>query len=152
MQHKHLIQQIKYAFNNVTLSRGIGLHEARALDDYQTVTPEIKQLDQDIGSDWEAIPKEVLEQFSDALTFVDGKGMRYLLPAFMIAHLKGEVIPEPPLYYLIPSSEDPGLQNYVLQKLTCLSKKQQDVVIAFMKETGVDDAKVIQLLQFWGKE
>ena len=41
--------------------------------------------------DWAAIPVEVLNGAATSLTYVDAKGMRFHLPAYLIADLHGEL-------------------------------------------------------------
>ena len=85
-----LIETIRAAFKDVTLEDGVGLFEAQGLDDYKTpeACHELKQ--KDVKRNWEAIPAADLNQCYSSLSFFDPKGMRFHLPAFLIADLKGK--------------------------------------------------------------
>ncbi len=80
-----LISKITLAFQNTQLEKGITIHQARALDDYED--PELaRQIDAHLP--WQEIPDKWLENFSDVFAFMDGKGFRYYIPAYMIWCLK----------------------------------------------------------------
>ncbi|MEH1828183.1 DUF6714 family protein [Nostoc sp.] len=80
-----LIEQITAAFDGVKRSDGITLHEARALDDYADAQ-KARKLDSE--SQWQDIPDEWIEYFSDVFPFFDAKGFRYYIPAYIIWCLK----------------------------------------------------------------
>ncbi|MDX2240404.1 MAG: DUF6714 family protein [Leptolyngbyaceae cyanobacterium bins.302] len=80
-----LIEKITLAFQDVVLEDGVSLHEARALDDYQD--PKLaRQVDAHIP--WQEIPDEWIEKFHDVFAFMDAKGFRHAIPAYMIWCLK----------------------------------------------------------------
>ena len=89
LAHFH-IQNITDAFSGVTLGSGVGLHEARGLDDYETesVLKELSKKDERF--DWSKISTKDLNYFYSALSFVDAEGMRFLLPAILISEIKGQ--------------------------------------------------------------
>jgi hypothetical protein len=83
-----LIHRIHAAFAEVRREDGITLHEAIALDDYATAAEcqQARRLDTD--QHWTEIPDVWLEQFDSALCFLDAKGFRYYIPAYLIWALK----------------------------------------------------------------
>jgi hypothetical protein len=83
------------AFAGVQLDDGIGLEEARGLDDYADVRALARFRSADERDRWDNIPVEKLHRYNDTLGFFDAKGMRFHLPAFMIAHLRGQISPGP---------------------------------------------------------
>lgn len=80
---------IRDAFAGVTLGDGIGLGEAQALDDYASNEVRAACRADDEKSDWTAIAVEVLNQHSSSPSFFDAEGMRFHLPAYLIADLDG---------------------------------------------------------------
>lgn len=80
-----LIEQIREAFIEVNLEEGITLHEARALDDYED-TQKARMIDSHIH--WLDISDSWIENFCDIFAFLDPKGFRHYIPAYMIWCLK----------------------------------------------------------------
>jgi len=83
-----LIAEINEAFDGVTREDGITLHEAIALDDYasQEETMAARRLDRETR--WQEVPDEEICKCQSALSFLDWKGFRYYIPAFMIIGLR----------------------------------------------------------------
>jgi hypothetical protein len=80
---------IRKAFANVTLGNGIGLEEAQAIDDYATATVRAARRAKDERHDWAVLAAEDLDRYNSSLSFFDAEGMRFHLPAYMIAELEG---------------------------------------------------------------
>jgi hypothetical protein len=83
-----LIDEITAAFDGVSREDGTTLHQADAIDDRKSPEEELaaRQLDQE--QRWQDVPDKDIEACCQALTFMDEKGFRYYLPAFMIYGLK----------------------------------------------------------------
>ena len=81
-----LEQQIRSAFAGVTLGDGIGLWEAKSLDDYADDITRSQVRARDIRDDWSRIPAEDLPGWTaqTAMIFTDPEGLRFLLPVFLI--------------------------------------------------------------------
>jgi hypothetical protein len=88
-QRKALIKKITLAFQNTKLEDGITIHQARALDDYEDPQP-ARKIDSHLT--WPEIPDPWLENFSDVFPFMDAKGFRYYIPAYMIWCLKSQKV------------------------------------------------------------
>ena len=86
---QHLIHTIQQAFSSVTLGNGIGLSEGNAMDDYAPAEERACCRKQDEQTHWHKIPVELLNQYYVALCYFDPEGMRFHLPAFLIADLQG---------------------------------------------------------------
>ena len=86
-ERERVASWIKEAFRGVTLGNGVGLWEGRALDDYDDERGIASARLRDQRSDWSAIPVEDLCECESSLTFADQEGVRFLLPAFMLAEL-----------------------------------------------------------------
>jgi hypothetical protein len=81
---------IEAAFSGVTLGGGIGLQEAQGLDDYADAETLAAYRAKDEKDDWRRIPTAALRQCYSSLSFFDAEGMRFHLPAYLIADLRGE--------------------------------------------------------------
>jgi len=93
VKKEELIQSIKSAFEGVKLEDGTGLFESCAIDKYwlekdDAVRKEYRQKDE--VNDWSVIPIENMECGIGGHSFFDAKGMRFHLPAYMIAQLENE--------------------------------------------------------------
>ena len=82
---------IRDAFRGVVLGNGVGLWEGCALDDYEDANGIAKARSRDERVDWRAIPNDDLQYCESSLTFADPEGVRFLLPAFMIAQLNDKL-------------------------------------------------------------
>ncbi len=80
-----LIEKISVAFKDVVLEDGVSLHEARALDDYEDPI-QARQIDCKVR--WQEIPADWIEKFHDIFAFMDAKGFRHAIPAYMTWCLK----------------------------------------------------------------
>ncbi len=80
---------IRTAFRGVTLGNGVGLRQARGLDDYADSETLAKYRAEDEKKDWSRIPASELNRYGDSLSFFDPEGMRFHLPAYLIADLEG---------------------------------------------------------------
>lgn len=86
-----LIERIQSAFANAKRHDGITLHQAIAMDNYDSDEAVAAARLQDTEAHWTEIPRETLINFESALSFMDEQGTRYYLPAFMIAALEGHI-------------------------------------------------------------
>jgi hypothetical protein len=84
-----LVAETYEAFSGVTLGSGVGLLEADGLDAYATDQQLAEYRANDEKLDWKAIPLKRLNAYSHSLSFFDAEGMRFHLPAFLIADMRG---------------------------------------------------------------
>lgn len=87
---KDIQLQVESAFANVTLENGIGLWEAQGIDDYKSSTECLALRQHDEKLDWSIIPIQDLNHCYSSLSFFDAEGMRFHLPAFLVADLRNE--------------------------------------------------------------
>lgn len=85
-----LIERIATAFHGVVLGSGIGLQEAQGLDDYEDEETCATYRASDEKENWQSIPFEDLNKCHSSLSFFDAEGMRFHLPAYMTAELRGQ--------------------------------------------------------------
>jgi Cysteine-rich CPCC len=85
---------VEQAFAGVMLDGGVSLDEAELIDDY--ALPARTELDppprgHGRGPPWQELTRAALDRFPwGNFPFQDARGIRYHLPAFMVAHLRGE--------------------------------------------------------------
>jgi hypothetical protein len=87
---REMKSKIRAAFTGVKLGAGIGLYQAQGLDDYADETTCAAYRQKDEKDNWEAIPVAHLNECNSSLSFFDAEGMRFHLPAYLIADLDGE--------------------------------------------------------------
>ena len=85
-----LCAEIEKVFADVKLGDGIGLFEAQGLDDYADAETCARYRASDEKHDWRRIASEALRQCNSSLSFFDAEGMRFHLPRYLIAELRGE--------------------------------------------------------------
>ncbi len=83
MDTRTLISAIEDAFAHVELEDGVGIFEAEAIDDYAGEKLRAKARGNDIRDDWRKIPDDVIAEHYSAMAFMDEKGLRYAIPAYM---------------------------------------------------------------------
>lgn len=82
--HRKLIDEIEQAFADVSLDGGITLHQMDVLDDLWGEEQAMREAAlKDPETRWQDISPEKLSAFARSLTFLDPKGFRFHLPAFM---------------------------------------------------------------------
>lgn len=85
-----LCQLIREAFAGVTLGDGVGLLEAQGIDDRENEATCAAYRAKDEKEDWSRIPLPELNHWQSSPSFFDAAGMRFHLPAYLIADLRGE--------------------------------------------------------------
>ena len=83
-----LIAEITSAFDGVVREDGITLHQAIAIDDWRTPEEQLAARQLDTEQRWQDVPDDVIVACESALSFLDAKGFRYYLPAFMVCGLR----------------------------------------------------------------
>lgn len=132
MNEEDLISEIREAFKGVSLEEGIGIVEADAIDDYADKKKQEKARSLDERNNWENIPDEVISRASFSLCYVDEKGMKFSLPAYMVFLLKN---------YQVSDSASIDAVIYALDRISgpndkgwdFLSKEQKEIVAKFLK-------------------
>ncbi|MCW8129723.1 MAG: hypothetical protein KIS92_05155 [Planctomycetota bacterium] len=86
-----VIERIGRAFSDVRLEDGVSIRESRVIDDYGTLSERKKARARDTWVIWMDVPDDIIERHHVALCFMDDKGLRFHLPAYMrfaIRHFK----------------------------------------------------------------
>ena len=121
-----VISLVRRAFQGVTLGEGVGLRHGQGLDDYADERTLASYRTQDEKQDWSAIPVADLDRFHSSLSFFDAEGMRFHLPAYLIADLEGSLQTAEILFHLIYMA-----QNAASRFIT-LSPAQREAVREFL--------------------
>ena len=148
---QHLIHTIQQAFSGVTLGNGIGLSEGNAMDDYASAEERARCRKQDEQTHWHKIPVELLNQYYVALCYFDPEGMRFHLPAFLIADLQG-LFRFDLVYTFI------HLDEYKEQQFSLLNAQQKQAVAQYLcwiqtssnhYISSEDNVAIDEALLFW---
>ena len=121
-----LVSRIEEAFQGVTLGDGIGLQQAQGIDDYEDDETCAAYRRGDEKDDWKAIPTNELNRCNSSLSFFDAEGMRFHLPAYMIAELLGE-------YHFGMSFSLTYRGSHTDAQFSLLSQSQRTVVREFLE-------------------
>ena len=145
----HLITRIRAAFHGVTLGDGVGLAEGQAIDDYEDADTRAAVRAGDEKDDWSKFGPQLLRQCQSSLSFFDAPGMRFHLPAFLIAALREDI--DDPVFTLTypPSLERGGIFDL-------MSPEQRSVIrdyLLFMTgDPDEDDADLHAALHgYWSE-
>lgn len=140
MENSELQAAIKNAFSEVVLGGGIGLHEADAID--SRGTPEICTLarEQDEKLDWQKVPLKSLNRCFSSYNWLDAEGLRFYLPAMMLAEVSGDYG---------HTVGDRLASPHLNERYNLLSAEQRQVVIDFLNwclgygEYGNSESQII---------
>ena len=88
--NQEVCRAIEVAFAKVTLGGGVGLQEAQGIDDYADAQTRAAYRASDERDDWRRIPADALNRCHSSLSFFDAEGMRFHLPAYLLADLRGD--------------------------------------------------------------
>jgi hypothetical protein len=127
LTREQVIENIRVAFKDVVLGRGIGLIEGRAIDDYEGRNTRRAFRERDEKMDWEAIPVERLNKYYSSLSFFDAEGMRFHLPAFMKADIMEEASNGMIIFHLT------HLDDSKKEKFALLSSAQRAAVCDYLR-------------------
>ncbi len=126
MNKKYILQKIERAFADVVLGSGIGLNEAQAIDDYESSEVQAGFRLKDEKENWKLLDSNELQRCYSSLSFFDANGMRFHLPAYIIAELKEE-IDDLSIFHLT------HLNDYGKTKFTSLNNAQNESIVMFLE-------------------
>jgi hypothetical protein len=121
-----ILDLVRTAFQGVSLGQGVGLLQAQGLDDYADERTLAAYRAQDEQRDWSAISVDDLDQCSSSLCFLDDKGMRFHLPAYLVAELQSSLNRSDVLFHLVYADPD------ALTRFDALSATQDEAVRQFL--------------------
>ena len=100
---------IRSAFAGVSLGNGVGLWEAQAIDDHEPDKVRQAARARDVKDDWTSLTTADLAECESSLSFFDAPGMRFHVPAFMLAELDGHLGQGSTVFSLTSVYDDYGL-------------------------------------------
>ena len=121
-----VLKLIRAAFAQVQLGDGVGLRQGQGLDNYADDKTLVTYRSQDEKGDWSAIPAEDLDQCYSSLSFFDPEGMRFHLPAYLVADLAGTLRTADVLFHLT------HLTDYAMSRFDNLSDTQREAVREYL--------------------
>lgn len=125
-EKRRVLVLVRSAFQGVSLGEGVGLLQGQGLDDYADERTLASYRAKDEKHDWSAIPVADLDQCCSSLSFFDADGMRFHLPAYLVADLEGSLQTADVVYHLVhnvPCGES---------RFETLSPAQREAVRAFL--------------------
>jgi len=82
-----LIKEITTAFDGVKREDGVTLHEAMVIDGYGSLAARAEARKKDTEERWQDVPDKDIHDSDGVLSFLDEKGLRYYIPAYLIWYL-----------------------------------------------------------------
>jgi len=126
LEADELCRRVKEVFSGVTLGDGVGLFEGQAIDDYETDEVRREKRESDEVESWDQIKAEGLNRCYSSLCFFDAAGMRFHLPAFLIADLNGD-------YEMGMEFTLTHLSDYTKSQFALLNRDQRRVVREYLQ-------------------
>lgn len=120
-----LICLIRDAFHKVKLGRGVGLLESQGHDDHADDATLAAYRARDEKEDWSRIDPALLDRCTSSLSFFDAEGMRFHLPAFIVADLEG-MLSQDIVFYLTWAQGNES-------EFSLLNAQQRDAVGQFLR-------------------
>jgi hypothetical protein len=158
MKPEELICEIETAFAGVRREDGITLHEARIIDACGSDRQQRKARAKDIDTRWQDVPDEEIENHGEALCYLDIKGFRYYLPAYMrwsIKHYRtsASLSKDAPIYALTPWAEG-KVRAWQEERWSVFSLEQCRAILKYLRfmaeeSEGYADADAAQQAINW---
>lgn len=117
---------VRRAFQAVTLGEGVGLRQGQGLDDYADARTLASYRAQDEKHDWSTIPVADLDGCYSSLSFFDADGMRFHLPAYLVADLQDRLQTADVLFHLVYAADGAA------SRFDTLSPDQREAVREFL--------------------
>lgn len=102
---RHVLSLVRTAFARVILGEGVGLRQGQGLDDHADMRTLASYRAQDEKYDWSAISVADLDKCYSSLSFFDPDGMRFHLPAYLVADLEGSLQTADVLFHLVYAAD-----------------------------------------------
>jgi hypothetical protein len=136
MNADDLIVMIEHAFADVRRDDGVSMHEADVIDKYGSESERRKARLKDPDSRWQDVPDSEIEEHSEALCFLDLKGFRYYLPAYMrwtVRHFKtSDSFTADATIYALTLSDRTDLQKWEKERWVVFNDEQSRVILKFL--------------------
>ncbi len=157
-----LIEAIHNAFVDVRRGDGISLHEAMTIDNYRPLAVQQAARAKDTDTHWQDVPCETIWHCESALSFLDARGFRYYLPAFMCCGLRaleandvrGNLLIDTCQFHLLhePQTSQRNSQPANIARRYEFSAAQCEAISQFLAATTSalgDDALTLEAVAAW---
>ena len=124
-EEKRIADVIRSAFRGVSLGGGVGLMQGQGLDDYADAETIAEYRANDQKDDWTLLDPDRLNSCHSSLSFFDAEGMRFHLPAYLIADLEG-TLNQDIIFHLTYRADD-AMSRFIL-----LNPQQRNAVREFL--------------------
>jgi hypothetical protein len=151
LEARHVADLIRSAFRGVTLGGGVGLLQGQGLDDYEDTATLAEYRARDEKDDWSRIPAELLDRCYSSLSFFDPEGMRFHLPAYLLADLGGTTRTAdvtfhltytghgaPEKFVLLSAQQKTAVRQFLLLKLAAVTDGGDEPPCAAMIRAALD--------------
>lgn len=142
-------EEILRAFSGVVLGSGVGLGEAQGLDGYEDEEIRAARRREDEKDDWRHIRPADLNRCNSSLSFFDAEGMRFHLPAFLIADIDG-------VYEFGMAFHLTHLDSHGIGQFSLLSPEQRAAVRSYLQFISTSDEYAFErpailraLVEYW---
>jgi acyl carrier protein len=132
-----VLAQIVKAFANVTREDGVSLHEADVIDDYGTTSERSAARALDTENSWQGIPDSNIAHYYWILSFLDSKGFRYYIAAYMAWTIRNfdmtDSTSASSTVFALCLSKEPQLKQWALERFNALNAEQSKAVARFLE-------------------
>jgi hypothetical protein len=157
-----VIELIRHAFRDASRENGVTLHEALIIDQYGSAAERSAARKLDTDHHWADVPEQLIEANDSVLHFLDAKGLRYYLPAYMVWSLRHFQTSESfshnhPIcsLHLSPSGR---LRQWELDRFEVFNDEQARAICKFLRFMARQDEDIVfadearqALHAHWGK-
>lgn len=157
MHKEQLIEEINIAFKDVTLEDGIGINEAESIEmgERDATINKGRNQDRSWWTAWTDIEDKYVSSYSSVMDFMDSKGIKWVLPAYMtyiIKHYKeGSFSIDSTIYVLEAGAlGSDGVDIYTAEQKQVIAKFLQFMTTVGEEWVDVASAQVA-LDKIWGK-
>jgi hypothetical protein len=132
-----LVAEIERAFADVAREDGVTLHEADVIDDYGSAKQRIEARKLDTDTRWQDVPDDLIERSPSILSFLDPKGLRYYIPAYMRWSLRylnrSESVTIDFTIYTFDPGEDKELSDWHLERYQIFNADQSRAIARYLR-------------------
>jgi hypothetical protein len=132
-----VINEIRAVFNGVLREDGVSMHEAEVIDAYGSDEQRARARSRDTELDWENIGAQDIERHSQILPFLDPKGFRYYLPAYMVWALQNfgnsDSLSVDNTIYALQLPAKRNLREWQLERFKAFNRKQAYAILRFLR-------------------
>lgn len=157
LRKKNAICCIERAFQSTRLEDGMSLSQSVEMDDYRRVISEPNRYELEVANDWKRlIRSSYIQKFCwiGGLTFLDAKGFRFYLPAYLVANIRGNQLGEISSI-IIANLTRPSEERAAGFKLFSDDQKQAvNLALTYLHDFGVETLNELELdgkNKYWGK-